>query len=174
MFLSGLVVIKKNACCTLSHLLTALWSPFCPSLHDTDKLQSLRIILLTLKKPLFKSDNFHVQADMEMAFLEQSWFALLGVTAHDSLLHSPFIWIIHNPHGNSPLFHEAVVHMTGRANFNEVSLLAYRSCSFLNCLSGRLVDAICNHCSQLTKESPLLLPASSTLGSLTYDRLLHE
>lgn len=110
-----------------------------------------------IKKPLFNTDNFHVDADREMAFLEYSWFALLGVIAHDSLLYSLLVQIFHNPHNHSPL-HEAVVHMTGRANFNEASLLSYQSCSLSNCLSGRLLDAISNQCSLLTKESPLPSP----------------
>lgn len=114
-----------------------------------------------IKKPLFNADNFHVEA--EMALLEHSWFALLGVIAHDSLFCSLLVWIFHNPHNHSPL-HEAVVHVTGRANFNEASLLFYHSCSLLNCLSGRLLDAICNRCSLLTKESPLLSPFPLTLG----------
>lgn len=176
MLLPGLLVIKekkKKRC--LLHIIS---SPGCtlksilaiPRRHRQIpilKNNSLNII----KKPLFKSDNFRVEADMEMAFLEQSWFALLGVIAHDSLLCSPLVQIFHNPHSRSPPLCEAVVHGTGRANFNEASLLSYQSCSFSNSLSGRLLDVICNHCSLLTKSVTV---ACWLLGFLTSDILLHE
>lgn len=131
MLLSELLVIKEKKKCLL-HIIS---SPGCtlksilaiPRWHRQIpilKNNSLNII----KKPLFKSDNFHVEADMEMAFLEQSWFALLGVIAHDSLLRSPLVWIFHNPHSRRrPPLCEVVVHRTGRSNFNEASLLSYQS-----------------------------------------------
>lgn len=140
-------IISSFDCTLKSILAIPPWQRQIPILRNN----SLNFI----KKPLFKSDSFHVEADMEMAFLEQSWFALLGVIAHDSLLCSPLVWIFHNPDSRCPPLREAVVHMTGRTNFNEDSLLLYWSCSLSTCLSGRLLDASCNHCSLLTMEKSI-------------------